>query len=122
VRKIFPVALGLAIATGAAAAVVARIRKLERAATEGAPPPYDTPRNYIQHTDWDFEVEIAALPAFVPVSLRAPTTSPTQPVGDDARAVPVGTKIVLKDEEDRRIVLALRRRSAGGAERETRGG
>ena len=88
---------GFALATGVAMVIV-RSRELERAATESALQ-YDTPRNFIQHTDWNYEVEIAALPSFVPASFRAPTTSPTRPVNKDEYAVPVETKILLKDEE-----------------------
>ena len=116
-RKNLLAVVGLAIATGVAM-VIMRIRELDRAATERALLQYDTPRNFIQHTDWDYEVEIAALPSFVPASFRAPTTSATRPVNDDEFVVPVATKIVLRDEEDRRVIVALRRAPTSTAKQE----
>ena len=105
-RKSLVIIIG-AIVIAAVSLTVARTRHFDRVARQAAQP-YATPRNYIQHTDWDFEAEISALPSFLPVSFRAPTTAPTKPVGE-AWALPVGTRIVLKDDADRRVVLALRK-------------
>ena len=94
------------VALAAVAVAVMRIRQLNAAAVP-APRERGAARNFKLHTDPEGEVEIAAYPSFAPLPFVAPTTAPTRPLGDEW-ALPLGTRIVLRDEDDRRLVVAVR--------------
>src|SRR5687768_6853121 len=99
-RKVYGV-LGLLVVAAVALTVV-RIVRFER---EARVPVWRKPLNFIEHSDPRFEVQVGAFPAFVPAPFVAPTTAPTRPAGE-GWSLPVGTRIVLRDDHDRRIIVA----------------